>query len=300
MDFEKAIESISFYRRGKFPTEAVAYISSNKEMFEDKFIEIINSYANNIKLYDQEKDDFFSAALFLGQFQTKKAFPEILALLKSLPHSEEGDQPFGDALTELVPYILAACFDGDLDVTEDLIFSKSSYLFARLAVFGMLEILLCLEKFNIEQVLKFYEKMISELIENKGGDEFIQEIIVELADVSLEKAEALMTEYNISLDEMLSREMDYHRSRKEPNPYYLNSKKWRITKFHDLINNGMGVLKDWSFFSDPEETEHNGSCDHLPGSCSHKPMPVRNEHNLGRNDPCFCGSGKKFKKCCLH
>lgn len=20
---------------------------------------------------------------------------------------------------------------------------------------------------------------------------------------------------------------------------------------------------------------------------------------IGRNDPCFCGSGKKFKKCCL-
>jgi SWIM/SEC-C metal-binding protein len=23
-----------------------------------------------------------------------------------------------------------------------------------------------------------------------------------------------------------------------------------------------------------------------------------NEHNIGRNDPCYCGSGKKFKKCC--
>ncbi|MDA1023943.1 MAG: SEC-C metal-binding domain-containing protein [Proteobacteria bacterium] len=22
--------------------------------------------------------------------------------------------------------------------------------------------------------------------------------------------------------------------------------------------------------------------------------------NVGRNDPCSCGSGKKFKKCCLH
>ncbi|WP_312862075.1 SEC-C metal-binding domain-containing protein [Muricoccus pecuniae] len=21
---------------------------------------------------------------------------------------------------------------------------------------------------------------------------------------------------------------------------------------------------------------------------------------VGRNDPCPCGSGKKFKKCCLH
>lgn len=29
--------------------------------------------------------------------------------------------------------------------------------------------------------------------------------------------------------------------------------------------------------------------------------PVRrNEPSVGRNDPCPCGSGKKFKKCCLH
>lgn len=25
--------------------------------------------------------------------------------------------------------------------------------------------------------------------------------------------------------------------------------------------------------------------------------PVRRKHSIGRNDPCFCGSGKKFKKC---
>jgi uncharacterized protein len=29
-------------------------------------------------------------------------------------------------------------------------------------------------------------------------------------------------------------------------------------------------------------------------------MPVRNPwRDVGRNDPCPCGSGKKFKKCCL-
>jgi preprotein translocase subunit SecA len=28
------------------------------------------------------------------------------------------------------------------------------------------------------------------------------------------------------------------------------------------------------------------------------PKPVVNEHrNIGRNDPCWCGSGKKFKRC---
>jgi len=29
-----------------------------------------------------------------------------------------------------------------------------------------------------------------------------------------------------------------------------------------------------------------------------KPEPVRKEPTAGRNDPCPCGSGKKFKKCC--
>ena len=28
-----------------------------------------------------------------------------------------------------------------------------------------------------------------------------------------------------------------------------------------------------------------------------KPQPVRSQHTAGRNDPCPCGSGKKFKKC---
>lgn len=29
------------------------------------------------------------------------------------------------------------------------------------------------------------------------------------------------------------------------------------------------------------------------------PEPILNHLKLGRNDPCFCGSGKKFKKCCV-
>ena len=29
-----------------------------------------------------------------------------------------------------------------------------------------------------------------------------------------------------------------------------------------------------------------------------KPEPVRKEQTLGRNEPCPCGSGKKYKKCC--
>ena len=30
------------------------------------------------------------------------------------------------------------------------------------------------------------------------------------------------------------------------------------------------------------------------------PPMLRSESKVGRNDPCPCGSGKKYKKCCLH
>ena len=28
-----------------------------------------------------------------------------------------------------------------------------------------------------------------------------------------------------------------------------------------------------------------------------KPQPVKKQQNIGPNDPCYCGSGKKYKKC---
>jgi preprotein translocase subunit SecA len=33
------------------------------------------------------------------------------------------------------------------------------------------------------------------------------------------------------------------------------------------------------------------------GDASQKPV-IRHEEKVGRNDPCPCGSGKKYKKCC--
>ena len=32
-----------------------------------------------------------------------------------------------------------------------------------------------------------------------------------------------------------------------------------------------------------------------------KPIePIRKENKTGRNEPCPCGSGKKYKRCCLN
>ena len=36
-----------------------------------------------------------------------------------------------------------------------------------------------------------------------------------------------------------------------------------------------------------------------PGKSQVKRQPVRKAVKIGRNDPCPCGSGKKYKHCCL-
>ena len=36
-----------------------------------------------------------------------------------------------------------------------------------------------------------------------------------------------------------------------------------------------------------------------PDKSQVKRAPVRKEHKVGPNDPCPCGSGKKYKKCCM-
>ena len=47
-----------------------------------------------------------------------------------------------------------------------------------------------------------------------------------------------------------------------------------------------------------EEHVHGPHCNH--GHHHHeKPQPIVNmEERVGRNDPCPCGSEKKYKKCC--
>ena len=46
--------------------------------------------------------------------------------------------------------------------------------------------------------------------------------------------------------------------------------------------------------------EHGPDCDHdHDHDHGPRPEPVRRDApKVGRNDPCPCGSGKKFKKCC--
>lgn len=66
----------------------------------------------------------------------------------------------------------------------------------------------------------------------------------------------------------------------------------------------MNTTKETKTEATKSNEEHNSEV-HVHGpNCNHhhhhdalKPV-VRATPKIGRNDPCLCGSGKKFKKCC--
>src|SRR5713226_4378519 len=63
-------------------------------------------------------------------------------------------------------------------------------------------------------------------------------------------------------------------------------KKEALTLFEDMMARIDTETVRYLFLVQPARTE------------AEAPRPVRAGAKIGRNDPCPCGSGKKYKKCC--
>ena len=68
---------------------------------------------------------------------------------------------------------------------------------------------------------------------------------------------------------------------------------YKLTIAHSLAETEPTPKLDDVEFIYGEASEKSSSKDESP-----KPQPIRVEPTIGRNEPCPCGSGKKFKKCC--
>ncbi len=68
-----------------------------------------------------------------------------------------------------------------------------------------------------------------------------------------------------------------------------------VYSYYSILGLDHPELGEWRQVAMEREIDFRNSTrqgNSLPGA------PVRNENKVGRNDPCPCGSGKKYKKCC--
>lgn len=74
-------------------------------------------------------------------------------------------------------------------------------------------------------------------------------------------------------------------------------KKYGQVYYEQLIKDTVEELQSWYCFKNPlEKKEEEEKIKEL----FHSIQIQREGAKTGRNDPCPCGSGKKFKKCCLN
>ncbi|MEZ9903154.1 YchJ family protein [Vibrio breoganii] len=55
--------------------------------------------------------------------------------------------------------------------------------------------------------------------------------------------------------------------------------------------------RQYSFTEKSRFIKEDGQWFYIDGEMYDYPLPVK-KREIGRNDPCVCGSGKKYKKCC--
>lgn len=68
-----------------------------------------------------------------------------------------------------------------------------------------------------------------------------------------------------------------------------------------IIESAIDEMQWWYCYSEEyREKKRKDAVRNVLNVMSRQELDVAPRVNIGRNDPCPCGSGKKFKKCCLH
>jgi len=258
----------------------------------------------------------FRGIHILGGRQMPAAFRPFIAFLRG---PRERVDILGDAITEALAKILAGLFDGDDEPLRGLIADPAPDIFVRAAALRAMGTLCFERRIDRETFATFlrrleHEKLLSEnddvlwaawmeVIGVLGMAELAPQVWAAFADERIPSYMASVTNFDELLRDAAARPDDRER----------------------LAENGMGAIEDvlvelerYPPWNDPDADE--ASDDDLPDylwnasdadeisdddllAWAAEGLTTHPTHNpfrdVGRNDPCPCGSGKKFKKCCL-
>lgn len=290
---QEAIKKITYYDT-KFPEEEFEIICANKE-------EAIPYLRSAVKKVVKERDNLdrdyslhFYAMYFLAEFQDRECFPDMMKLM-CLP-TEVLDYLIGDALTENAKDILYNTYNGNLELLKQAICDVSVNEYARSAMLDVMGQLYLDQQLDRQKLQEFLQELV---YQKKRLGEYIY---IELANVICQ----------CHLVELLSEIRQLYQDGKMDiwgvGPYgeYVDSmfqyRSWHEAFCKSSID-AKKLLRGWATFDSPSDKK-NSTKDmaKMIRDFSRELDKQRKRANakVGRNDPCPCGSGKKYKKCCMN
>lgn len=306
-NIKEIIEKISYYDE-TFPKEELQILLDNREETTPYLLDAI-SRAEEVLDKILDDDDYFLpfyALFILAQFRETKAYPLIYELFSA--DEEKVDDALGDFVTEDLSRVLASVSGGDVSLINKLIENEEVYEFVRTAA---LDSWLCLLRAGLktrEEVIAYYKTLFEMPCED---EDFIRGSLV--WDCLNLKASELLPEIEQSFAEnkvelMLMGDWDeFQKLMAKEKSGFLDG----TSKAFDLVNDMISDMEGWYCFRNPQEFTREykdlpkplpdfGFNENMVWDSRHDGTFVRETPKVGKNEPCPCGSGRKYKKCCLN
>lgn len=286
--------------RDKLPVAAIDDIRRHPDIFVPLLIEsVTNANAEIRSGKEREWDDTpFFALYLLIELKVEAAYPVLLQSLY-LPGPEGASELFSDAVGELAGVVMALASGGDTRQIDQLVLASEVNQYVRWAALDAYKLLLRDGVISRQHAIDGLHQLFQDCVDHDNHD-MLAPIAIDLSHLAADSAlETIRSAYQRDLvdDSIVSLEsIEQEIAGGEAIvAKYLDS--CRPTGVSDTI----AELKRWASFQPTQDTQPKTTKPAHPAASQPKPASastIRIDERIGRNSPCPCGSGKKFKKCC--
>ncbi len=264
-----------------FPLDAVLTLRQKWGEARPALLERLAACVSGADRSPENAETVFFALHLLAEKRETEAF----AALVSLAH--EGDALYeliGDATTETLPQILISLFDGDLARLKGLIEAPGADPWARVAALETYSWLAAGGEIPLDDARTFFAQCFETLQPRSADPVWFgwQNCVALLGFSELEPLVARAFRQGLVDKDVLAFEdfqADLIANRAASDRRGLMEERG-LTPIDDALE-ALAIFDEGEEEAEPEK-------------------PAANPNRaIGRNDPCPCGSGKKYKKCCL-
>jgi len=247
----------------------------------------------------------FFAMFLLAEFRAKEALPVVMQLLE-LP-DEPRYELIGDTDTEVLPGLLAAIVD-DVETLDAALSNPALERIAYWNCAAAMVVMVQTGRLSRGEAVRRLRAHLRRAIQQDDHDRatcLVHELAYlkpreALDDIVKAFERHLVDEFTVTLDDvnfLIESEPESRCAGRSPyvedTVEELRSWGWRNPSDEANKDNGWGNSETYG-------NQGLDSPDEDPEDAFQPIEPVRRETpRVGRNDPCPCGSGKKFKKCCM-
>jgi hypothetical protein len=289
-----------------FPSAAAESAVERREEIAPRLVRILEDTVQNAALRARQDPAYMAhlyAMFLLAQFRDRRAYAPLIALAwlpDGLP-----ELLLGDAQCEYLPQALASVWDGDLDPLKALIEDEAVDEYSRMAGLGAIVTLVTVGKLARETAIAYFAELFDGRLRGSGG--VWGDLVSSACDLhpgDLYPRIVRAFEQDL-VDEMMVTMEDVREARRLSPDEALA--KIRQDPHNNLITDTAGDMQSWACFrepynepdDDPDEDWDESAPDWIEFVSDWDWQPIRRtQPKIGRNQPCPCGSRKKFKKCC--